>query len=142
MPLVVPPVERGIGDLCEREERLAGERRRGAHGSVILHGERGGEGRGLAMTLGRDDLIASYFTLTGSSVMEPPRFSFDERVEAAAAAGFAGVGLMVTDYEAMRTAGRSAADLQAVADSHGVAVAELEFLYDWHTDGERGAEAS
>jgi sugar phosphate isomerase/epimerase len=94
------------------------------------------------MTLGPDDLIASYFTLTGSSVMDAPRFSFDERVEAAAAAGFAGIGLMVTDYEAMRGAGRSAADLQAVADSHGVAVGELEFLYDWHTDGERGAEAS
>ena len=91
------------------------------------------------MALGRDDIIASYFTLTGASVMDPPRFSFEERVAAAAAAGFSGMGLMVTDYQAIVEGGAKPADLRAVADDHGIAVAELEFLMGWHADDDREA---
>lgn len=43
--------------------------------------------------LGRNDLIASYYTLSGSPVGHPARFSLEERVAAAAAAGFAAIGL-------------------------------------------------
>src|SRR3954447_25141847 len=100
----------------------------------------GSQGGG-CMTLGQDDLIASYFTLTGAAVMEPPRFSFEQRVAAAADAGFAGIGLLVSDYQTMRDAGATGSELRAIADDHGVVVAELEFLYDWHADGDRGAEA-
>jgi len=89
-------------------------------------------------TFGRDDLIASYFTLTGSPVLAPPRFSFEERVRAAAAAGFAGVGLLGDEYASLRAQGTTDADMRAVLDDHGVAVAEIEFLFDWMHDGERG----
>ena len=46
-------------------------------------------------TLGRDELIASSYTLSGAPVFEPPRFSFAERVAAAAKAGFAGIGVAI-----------------------------------------------
>jgi hypothetical protein len=52
--------------------------------------------------LGRDDLIASSYTLSGAPVFEPPRFSFAERVAAAAKAGFAGIGIAIEDYAACR----------------------------------------
>jgi sugar phosphate isomerase/epimerase len=76
-------------------------------------------------------LVASYYTLSGAPVGQPPRFSFDERVAAAANAGFAGLGLLSDDYSAMRAAGRSDADLRRVLDDHGMQVMEVEFLYDW-----------
>lgn len=92
-------------------------------------------------------LIASHYTLTGSPVGQPPRFSFDERVGAAARAGFAGIGLLGDDYAALRSSGRSDADLLGVLDRHGVRVVEVEFLFDWalagpRADGSRAAEAT
>ena len=47
--------------------------------------------------LGTNDLVASHFTLTGSPPMTAPRFTFAERVAAAAEAGFAGIGLLADD---------------------------------------------
>lgn len=91
--------------------------------------------------LSSDDLIASYYTLAGAGVGEPARFSFTERVAAAAAAGFAGIGVQPGDLAACRTAGLSDADMRAVLDDHGIQVAELEFLFDWAHGGERGAQA-
>jgi sugar phosphate isomerase/epimerase len=88
-----------------------------------------------------DDLIASYYTLTGTPVGQPPRFSFDDRVAAAARAGFTGIGLLFDDYAALRASGRSATDLLGVLDRHGVRVLEVEFLFDWALDGPR-AEAA
>jgi len=84
--------------------------------------------------LGRDDLIASHFTLAGAGVGAPVRFSFTERIAAAGAAGFAGVGMLGDDYTACRAAGLSDADMRAILDDHGVQVAELEFLYGWARD--------
>jgi sugar phosphate isomerase/epimerase len=90
---------------------------------------------------GPGDLIASYYTLTGTPVGQPPRFSFDERVGAAARAGFAGIGLLVDDYAVLRSSGHRDADLLDVLDRHGVSVMEVEFLFDWALDGPR-AEAA
>jgi sugar phosphate isomerase/epimerase len=87
------------------------------------------------------DLIASYYTLTGSAVGQPPRFSFGDRVGAAARAGFTGIGLLGDDYAALRAMGQSDADLLGVLDRHGVRVLEVEFLFDWALDGPR-AEAA
>jgi sugar phosphate isomerase/epimerase len=87
------------------------------------------------------DLIASYYTLTGAPVGQPPRFSFDDRVGAAARAGFTGIGLLSDDYAALRESGQSDADLRGVLDRHGVRVREVEFLFDWALDGPR-AEAA
>lgn len=86
-------------------------------------------------------LIASYYTLTGASVGRPPRFSFEDRVGAAARAGFAGIGLLGDDYAALRASGRSDADLLGVLDRHGIRVLEVEFLFDWTLDGKRGEAA-
>jgi sugar phosphate isomerase/epimerase len=89
-------------------------------------------------SIGRGDLVASYFTLAGAGVGEPARFSLVERVAAAAAAGFSGIGLTADDYESARARGLSDAELRAVLDDHGVKVVELEFLFDWARDDERG----
>jgi sugar phosphate isomerase/epimerase len=91
--------------------------------------------------LGRDDLIASHYTLAGAGVGEPVRFSFAERVAAAAAAGFAGIGVLAEDYAACRASGLSDADLRAILDAHGVRVVELEFLFGWARADERQAWA-
>jgi sugar phosphate isomerase/epimerase len=91
--------------------------------------------------LGPDDLIASHYTLAGAGVGEPVRFSFAERVAAAAAAGFAGIGVLADDYAGCRASGLSDADLRAILDAHGVRVAELEFLFGWARADERQAWA-
>jgi len=92
-------------------------------------------------TLGRDDLIASAYTLSGAPVFAPPRFPFAERVAAAARAGFAGIGLAIEDYATCREHGMSDAEMRRILDDHRIRVAELEFLQDWWDDDERGRRA-
>jgi sugar phosphate isomerase/epimerase len=70
------------------------------------------------------ELICSHFTLGAEA-------SFDERIAAAAAAGFDAIGLLFATYQAERAQGRSPAELRRVADDHGVRVAEIEFVYGW-----------
>ncbi len=84
--------------------------------------------------LGPNDLIASHFTLTGTPAPAPPRFSFAQRVAAAAAAGFEGLGFFTGHWED----GLTAAQMRRIADDHGIVVAEIEWLTDWWCDGERG----
>src|SRR5580692_1847457 len=87
--------------------------------------------------LGSHDLIASHFTLTGSAAPQPPRFSFAQRVAAAAAAGFSGIGLFTAHWES----GTTAAQMRRIADDHGIVIAELEWLTDWWCEGERGRQS-
>ncbi len=87
--------------------------------------------------LGRNDLIASHFTLTGTPAPQAPRFSFAQRVAAAAAAGFNGIGLFTGHWED----GMPAAEMRRIADDHGIVVAELEWLTDWWCDGVRGRDS-
>jgi sugar phosphate isomerase/epimerase len=89
-----------------------------------------------------ESLTASYYTLSGAPVGQPSRFSFTERVAAAAEAGFAGMGMFVDDYASMRAAGVSDTELRSILDRHGIRVLEIEFLFDWALDGERGRRAS
>jgi sugar phosphate isomerase/epimerase len=78
--------------------------------------------------LGPDDLILSHFSLG--------RFRpFEERVRAAAEAGFAAMGLYVGDYERLRAGGARDADLRAVLDHHGMRVVEIEVLRGWSAIG-------
>jgi sugar phosphate isomerase/epimerase len=97
--------------------------------------------RSRRVSLGRDDLIASHYTLAGAGVGAPVRFSFAERVAAAAAAGFSAVGLLADDYATCRAGGLSDADMRGMLDDHGIRVAELEFLFDWARDDERAVWA-
>ena len=91
--------------------------------------------------MGPNDLIASYYTLTGAAPGHPSRFSFAERVAAAAAAGFKAIGFQPSDYTLCRAAGLSDADMTRILADHGIGIAELEFLFDWVHGGERGAAA-
>src|SRR5215469_3608053 len=93
------------------------------------------------LAVGRNDLIASSYTLSGAPVFEPPRFSFAERVAAAAKAGFAGIGAAIEDYPACRERGMSDTEMRRILDDHGIRAAELEFLQNWWCADERGWRA-
>ena len=83
-----------------------------------------------ARSLGFPDLVWSHFSR--------PRFGqFDERVAAAAAAGYAGIGLYVDEYARLRDQeGRSAADIRGVLEHHGIVLADAEVASGWWaTDG-------
>ena len=77
------------------------------------------------------ELVASFFTLSGAGFGEPPRNGFIERCEAAAAAGFSGIGMHADDLP--RTAGCRAqtGEMQAVLRINGLDVVEIEFLGGW-----------
>lgn len=92
---------------------------------------------------GDQGLIAGYYTLSGSmagaGVGEPSRHTFEERVAAAASAGFTGIGLLSTDYLAQKATGLSDADMLSILTDYGIRVEEMEFLFHWAYDDERGA---
>lgn len=78
--------------------------------------------------LGPDDLILSHFSLG--------RFRpFEERVRAAAEAGFAAMGLYIGDYQRLRAEGAKDADLRAVLRHHGMRIVEIEALRGWSATG-------
>lgn len=56
---------------------------------------------------------------------------FEDRVRAAAAAGFTGIGLRGDDYLAARAAGLDDAALRRIIAEAGLRVTEVEFLRDW-----------
>lgn len=89
------------------------------------------------------DLICSYYTLAGVSPAAggSSPHPFEDRVRAAAEAGYVGIGIHVRDYRALRQAGASDADLKAILAHHGLRHVEVEFLLNWFADGEAG-EAS
>ena len=78
-----------------------------------------------------DHLVCSHFTLTGATSFERPRFGFAERVGAAAAAGFSGIGLLGFDHKLARDAGLTDADLAGILADHDLELAEVEFLMEW-----------
>lgn len=81
------------------------------------------------MAYSRDDLILSHFSLRGAD--------FVDRVAAAAAAGFAAIGLLVTEYLRLRDEGWTDDEMRRVLGEHGVALDEIEGL---RLDGSRRHE--
>jgi sugar phosphate isomerase/epimerase len=81
------------------------------------------------------ELVASFFTLTGSGFGEPPRHGFAQRCRAAADAGFAGIGLHVDDLPRTVVGGLDVAGMRAVLAETGLRVVEIEFLGGWALDG-------
>lgn len=73
--------------------------------------------------LGPEDLVLSHFSLRYAGV--------EERIEAAAAGGFAGIGLYTQAYEELRHDGWTDADLRAVCAANGVCIAEIEAIRPW-----------
>ena len=89
--------------------------------------------------LGPDDLIAAHYTLARADRHGVARVPFQERVVAAAGAGFAGLGIQPHDHRRTVEAGATEAELLALLDEHGVVVAEVDGVPWW--PGEGGLEA-
>ena len=85
------------------------------------------------------DLLASYWTLAiGAEPHVGPEYSsvdFRERVEAAARAGFKGIGIWHADLEHSLKK-YTLKDLKRILDDNGIRHVELEFLTDWFVEGE------
>jgi sugar phosphate isomerase/epimerase len=73
-------------------------------------------------------------TLSALTLWDLP---FEPRVEAAAAAGFAGIGLRAEDYVAARESGLDDAAMHEVLARHGIAVTEVELLAGWAPEAGR-----
>jgi sugar phosphate isomerase/epimerase len=86
------------------------------------------------------ELIAAYFTVAGDVYPFGPTqispFPFRDRVEAAARAGWKGIGMIPDDVEA--TAAKIGyAEMKRILAANDIKYFELEFLVDWYLDGER-----
>ncbi len=88
------------------------------------------------------ELMSLYWTTAGvfPGQGEISRFDFKERVEAAASAGFKGIGIWHTDLEHILLH-RSLEEMKMILDDNGMKHVELEFLNDWFLDGARKAES-
>jgi len=92
----------------------------------------------MAMT-NKPDLLASYWTISGADPhtdREYSRFDFQERVQAAAKAGFTGMGFWHADLDHVLQK-RTLKEMRQILDDHGIIQIEIEFLLDWFLDGER-----
>jgi sugar phosphate isomerase/epimerase len=85
------------------------------------------------------ELIASYWTLAAGGEphtdKEYSTFDFKDRVQAAARAGFKGVGIWHSDLDHILEQ-RSLQEMKRILDDSGMKYVELEFLRDWFVDGE------
>jgi sugar phosphate isomerase/epimerase len=86
-------------------------------------------------------LLASYWSIAGGAWPHTDHeysvFSFQDRVAAAARAGFTGIGIWHADLEHTLQS-VSLRDMRKIIDDHGITSIELEFLNDWwFRDGER-----
>jgi sugar phosphate isomerase/epimerase len=89
------------------------------------------------------ELTASYVTLSGAGFAEPARIPFAERCRAAAAAGFAGIGLHAGDYQLMRDAGQDDESVRTMLAACSLTLVETEFLSGWATAaGWSGAQSA
>ena len=79
--------------------------------------------------------VASALVLSAQTC---PDAGFRERVEAAAAAGYDGIGLRPRDLRAARQEGFAGAAARRLIEDHGLRVFELEALFDWALGSERG----
>jgi sugar phosphate isomerase/epimerase len=86
------------------------------------------------------DLLASYWTIAGGALPHTDReyspFGFKDRVQAAARAGFKGLGIWHADLEHILER-RSLTEMRQILDDNGITQVELEFLTDWFLEGER-----
>ena len=88
------------------------------------------------------ELMCLYWTTAGiyPGHCEISRFDFKDRVEAAARAGFHGIGIWHTDLEHCLQF-RTLREMRRILDDNGINYVELEFITDWFLDGARKAES-
>jgi sugar phosphate isomerase/epimerase len=67
--------------------------------------------------------------------------SFRQRLDAASAGGYAGLGLRPSHYQAARADGLSDSDLRRMLEERGLEVVEIGFLADWWETGELAARS-
>jgi len=92
----------------------------------------------MAMT-NKPDLLASYWTISGAyphTDREYSPFDFQDRVQAAAKAGFTGMGFWHADLAHVLQK-HTLNEMKQILDDHGIDQIEIEFLLDWFHDGER-----
>jgi sugar phosphate isomerase/epimerase len=86
------------------------------------------------------EFIASYWTLAGNVMPRAPSqvspIPFEARAQAAARAGFRGIGLMHDDLRAT-VARLGLPTMKRILEDNGLVHLELEFLGDWFASGER-----
>lgn len=90
------------------------------------------------------ELLGSYWTLAGGAMPHTEKdyspFDFKDRVEAAAKAGFKGIGIWHTDLaHTLKT--RSLKEMRQILDYNGIKHFELEFLTGWFLEGEAKKES-
>lgn len=88
------------------------------------------------------ELMCLFWTTAGifPGCGEISRFDFNDRVQAAARAGFKGIGIWHTDLEHILQH-RTLKEMKKILDDNGIKYVELEFLTDWFLDGARKAES-
>jgi len=88
------------------------------------------------------ELMNLYWTTAGvfPGRGEISRFDFKNRVQAAARAGFKGIGFWHTDLEHILQH-RTLKEMKRILDNNDIKLVELEFLTDWFLDGARKAES-
>lgn len=88
------------------------------------------------------DLMNLFWTTAGifPGTGEVSRFDFKDRVEAAARAGFTGIGLWHTDLDALLHH-YTLRDMKQILDANGIRHIELEFLTDWFLTDARKVES-
>jgi sugar phosphate isomerase/epimerase len=88
------------------------------------------------------ELMNLFWTSAGvfPGVGEISRFDFKDRVEAAARAGFKGIGIWHTDLEHILRQ-RTLDEMRMILDDNGIQYVELEFLTDWFLTGVKKAES-
>jgi len=86
------------------------------------------------------ELLASYWTIAGGALPHTDReyspFDFQDRVEAAATAGFKGIGIWHADLEHILQK-RNLKEMKQILDDNSIKYLELEFLTDWFLEGEQ-----
>lgn len=88
------------------------------------------------------ELMSLFWTTSGvfPGDGEISRFDFKDRVQAAARAGFKGIGIWHTDLEHI-TLHRPLKEMKMILDDNDIQYVELEFLTDWFLDGARKEES-
>lgn len=85
------------------------------------------------------ELVAAYWTIAGDVYPFAPNeispFPFARRVEAAADAGYKGVGLIHADLQATREQ-IGLKEMRRILDANGMPHVELEFITHWFSSGE------
>ncbi len=86
------------------------------------------------------DLSVAFYTIAGEITIgepfPPSPHGFRELCEAAGAAGYAGIGMLSTDYQRARDSGLTPADLRAILADNGLRTFEMEFLSGWYLSGD------